>query len=113
MVCHPAAAPEGDAPATGRDIKALDLADKTRDPASIHPYDGPVPFSRWQQGIGPRWVGLLPTAGGSTAWLGQGGCAFIFIHAFNYSDIYLYSCIFHFLYERGHRGHMNVDTVDI
>ena len=43
MVCHPA--PEGEAPATGRDIKALDLADETRDPASIHPYDGPVPLA--------------------------------------------------------------------
>ena len=43
MVCHPA--PEGEAPATGRDIKALDLADETRDPASIYPYDGPVPLA--------------------------------------------------------------------
>ena len=41
--CHPA--PEGEAPATVRDIKALDLADETRDPASIHPYDGPVPLA--------------------------------------------------------------------
>ena len=23
----------------------MDLADETRDPASIHPYDGPVPFA--------------------------------------------------------------------
>ena len=37
--------PVGEAPATGRDIKALDLADETRDPASIHPDDGPVPLA--------------------------------------------------------------------
>ena len=45
-MCHPAPeAREGEAPATGRDIKALDLADETWDPASIHPYDGPVPLA--------------------------------------------------------------------
>ena len=43
LACYPA--PVGEAPATGRDIKALDLADETRDPASIHPYDGPVPLA--------------------------------------------------------------------
>ena len=32
-------------PATVRDIKTLESADETRDPASIHPYDGPVPLT--------------------------------------------------------------------
>ena len=43
MASHPVAV--GEAPATGRDIKALELADETRDPASVHPYDGPVPLT--------------------------------------------------------------------
>ena len=41
----PSSPPVCEAPATGRDIKALDLADETRDPASIHPDDGPVPLA--------------------------------------------------------------------
>ena len=48
-----------------RDIKALDFADETRDPASIHPYDGPS--CAVGSKIGPRWVGLLPTAGSDLA----------------------------------------------
>ena len=32
-------------PATVRDIKTLESADETRDPASIHRYDGPVPLT--------------------------------------------------------------------
>ena len=32
-------------PATVRDIKTLESANETRDPASIHRYDGPVPLT--------------------------------------------------------------------
>ena len=34
-----------DNPATVRDIKTLESANETRDPASIHRYDGPVPLT--------------------------------------------------------------------